>query len=416
MPSIAIIGAQWGDEGKGKITDFLSANAEYVVRYQGGDNAGHTIHSKGVKYSLHLLPSGALRETTINILGNGMVINPVAFLEELKILNELGKFPQIFISNRAHVILPYHQERDKIAEKTQNIGTTLKGIGPAYQDKAARIGLRMGTFSDKQLFKKYLTESFDLVKGPYTKSAEALFKEYAPISDALKPMVSDTSVILSEAFIKDKRVVFEGAQGTMLDIEQGTYPYVTSSSPSAAGIPLGAGVAPKHIQKVLGIVKAYNSRVGAGPFVSEMAEKNAHIIREIAQEYGTTTGRPRRIGHLDLVALKHAHRINHFDALAVTLFDVLGALDELKLVTGYRLNGQVIDYVPAEVETLSQCEPVFETMPGFKSDVSTLKDWNDLPEIAKNYLKKIETVTGVPVAMISVGPDRRQTIMMTKIF
>lgn len=416
MPSIAIIGAQWGDEGKGKITDFLSDTADYVVRFQGGDNAGHTIHSKGEKYSLHLLPSGVLRDTTINILGNGMVINPESLVEEINVLKNLGKNPTIYISNRAHVIMPYHKTRDQKAEDTQNIGTTLKGIGPAYQDKAARVGLRMGTFVNPTLFKAYLATHFDGVKGNYEGTQEALFETYLPIIETLKDLVTDTSVILAGAFEKNKRVVFEGAQGTMLDIEQGTYPYVTSSSPSAAGIPAGAGVAPKHIEKVLGIVKAYNSRVGEGPFVSEMEESKADVIRKIANEYGTTTGRPRRIGYLDLVALKHAHRVNHFDAFAITLFDVLSSFDELKLVTGYKLNGTVIDYVPAELETLSQCEPVYQSMAGFKEDISHLTDWNDLPKTAKDYLKAIEQITGVPVGMVSVGPDRRQTISMTKIF
>ena len=416
MPSIAIIGAQWGDEGKGKITDFLSDTADYVVRFQGGDNAGHTIHSKGEKYSLHLLPSGVLRDTTINILGNGMVINPESLVEEINVLKNLGKNPTIYISNRAHVIMPYHKTRDQKAEDTQNIGTTLKGIGPAYQDKAARVGLRMGTFVNPPLFKAYLATHFDGVKGNYEGTQEALFETYLPIIETLKDLVTDTSVILAGAFEKNKRVVFEGAQGTMLDIEQGTYPYVTSSSPSAAGIPAGAGVAPKHIEKVLGIVKAYNSRVGEGPFVSEMEEIKADVIRKIANEYGTTTGRPRRIGYLDLVALKHAHRVNHFDAFAITLFDVLASFDELKLVTGYKLNGTVIDYVPAELETLSQCEPVYQSMAGFKEDISHLTDWNDLPKTAKDYLKAIEQITGVPVGMVSVGPDRRQTISMTKIF
>lgn len=416
MPSIAIIGAQWGDEGKGKITDFLSDSADYVVRFQGGDNAGHTIHSKGKKYSLHLLPSGALRDTTINILGNGMVINPEALVEELATLEALGKTPTIYISNRAHVIMPYHKTRDQKAEDTQNIGTTLKGIGPAYQDKAARIGLRMGTFVNPSLFEAYLDQYFETVRGNYSGSKAALLETYRPIIERLKAHVTDTSVMLSEAFAKQKRVVFEGAQGTMLDIEQGTYPYVTSSSPSSAGIPAGAGVAPKHVEKVLGIVKAYNSRVGEGPFVSEMEADRAEIIRNIANEYGTTTGRPRRIGYLDLVALKHAHRINHFDAFAITLFDVLASFDELKLVVAYELNGASIDYVPAELETLSQCTPVFQVMPGFNTDISGLTDWNALPKTAKDYLKAIEQITGVPVGMVSVGPDRRQTISMTQIF
>lgn len=416
MPSIAIIGAQWGDEGKGKITDFLSHTADYVVRFQGGDNAGHTIQSKGQKYSLHLLPSGVLRETTSNILGNGMVINPESLLEEINILESLGKTPTLFISNRAHVIMPYHKSRDQKAEDKQNIGTTLKGIGPAYQDKASRVGLRMGTFVNKALFESYLNTYFEDVKGYYEGTIESLLNHYTPIIEKLKDKVVDTSVILYDAFAKKKRVVFEGAQGTMLDIEQGTYPYVTSSSPTAAGIPAGAGVAPRHVEKVLGVVKAYNSRVGEGPFVSEMAEDQAEIVRAIANEYGTTTGRPRRIGYLDLVALKHAHRVNHFDAFAITLFDVLSSFDELKLVVGYRLNGKSIDYVPAELETLSQCEPIYKTLPGFTQDISGLTDWNALPDAAKKYLKAIEEITGVPVGMISVGPDRRQTISMTKIF
>lgn len=415
MPNIAIIGAQWGDEGKGKITDFLSEKADYVVRYQGGDNAGHTIYVKGQKFSLHLLPSGVIRKGTINILGNGMVINPESLIKELNVLETLGIKPNIRISNRAHVIMPYHKDRDKENEKDQNIGTTLKGIGPAYMDKARRVGLRMGTFVHKDLFKKYLETHLNKVS-PSKLDINDIMNQYEPIINRLKDYVEDTSVLLEKAIKANKKIVFEGAQGTMLDLDHGTYPYVTSSSPSASGIPLGAGVAPKHIEKVLGIVKAYNSRVGEGPFVSEMDEEKAHVIREIANEYGTTTGRPRRIGYLDLVALKHAHRINHFDAFAITLFDVLSGFDELKLVTEYELFGKRIDYVPAEVEILEQCTPIYETFKGFKEDISSLTDWSELPENAKNYLKAIEKYTGVPVGLVSVGKERRQTILMTQIF
>lgn len=415
MPNIAIIGAQWGDEGKGKITDFLSEKADYIVRFQGGDNAGHTIYVKGQKFSLHLLPSGVIRKGTINILGNGMVINPESLIRELDKLETLGIKPDIRISNRAHVIMPYHQERDKENEKDQNIGTTLKGIGPAYMDKARRMGLRMGTFVNESLFKKYLETHLDKV-GVDSQNLDPLFKKYLPLINRLKDVVEDTGVLLDKAIKNNKRIVFEGAQGTMLDLDHGTYPYVTSSSPSASGIPLGAGVAPKHVEKVLGIVKAYNSRVGEGPFVSEMDEEKAHIIREIAHEYGTTTGRPRRIGYLDLVALKHAHRVNHFDAFAITLFDVLSGFDELKLVVAYDLNGTRIDYVPAEVEMLDQCKPIYESYPGFKEDISNLNDWSMLPKNAKNYLKAIEKITGVPVGLVSVGKERRQTILMTQIF
>ena len=415
MPNIAIIGAQWGDEGKGKITDFLAEKADYIVRYQGGDNAGHTIYVKGQKFSLHLLPSGVIRKGTINILGNGMVINPESLIKELDTLSALGITPNIKISNRAHVIMPYHKIRDQLAEEDQNIGTTLKGIGPAYMDKAKRVGLRMGTFVNVELFKTYLEKNRDQVSDD-SLNIDALLKEYIPMIDRLKDYVEDTSLVLEKAIQKGLKIVFEGAQGTMLDIDHGTYPYVTSSSPSASGIPQGAGVAPKHIEKVLGIVKAYNSRVGEGPFVSEMNEEEAHVIREIAHEYGTTTGRPRRIGYLDLVALKHAHRVNHFDAFAITLFDVLSGFEELKLVTGYMLDGTLIDYVPAEVEILEKCQPVFQTYQGFKEDISSFTDWSELPLNAKQYLKAIETFTGVPIGMVSVGKERRQTILMTQIF
>ena len=413
MPSYAIIGAQWGDEGKGKITDYLAEKADVVVRFQGGDNAGHTIYANGQKFALHLLPSGSIRPQTLNVLGNGMVINPHSLLKELKTLKDLGLTPNIAISNRAHVILPHHIETDKENEKTQNIGTTLKGIGPAYMDKVGRTGLRMGAFVVPHLFEAYLRN--DTAHGFSEATIEKLIEEYAPLQTQIAPYVQDTSYLLSEAFKHDKFVLFEGAQGTLLDIDHGTYPYVTSSATSAAGISQGAGVSPKQIQKVFGIVKAYTTRVGEGTLVSEMDEALAHEVREKGNEYGTTTGRPRRIGYLDLVALKHAHRVNQFDALIITLFDVLSGLDPLKLVVAYDYRGTRLETFPAEPEVLAECRPIFETLEGFKEDISQINDYVQLPLAAKNYLKAIELYTGIPVGMISVGKHREQTVQMTKI-
>jgi adenylosuccinate synthase len=413
MPSYAIIGAQWGDEGKGKITDYLAEKADVVVRFQGGDNAGHTIYANGQKFALHLLPSGSIRPQTLNVLGNGMVINPHSLLTELKTLNDLGLTPNIAISNRAHVILPHHIDTDKENEKTQHIGTTLKGIGPAYMDKVGRTGLRMGAFVVPHLFEAYLRN--DTVHGFNEATIEKLIQDYAPLQTQIAPYVQDTSYLLSEAFKNDKFVLFEGAQGTLLDIDHGTYPYVTSSATSAAGISQGAGVSPKQIQKVLGIVKAYTTRVGEGTLVSEMDATLAHEVREKGNEYGTTTGRPRRIGYLDLVALKHAHRVNQFDALIITLFDVLSGLNPLKLVVAYDYRGTRLETFPAEPEVLAECRPIFETLEGFKEDISQMNDYVQLPVAAKNYLKAIELHMGVPVGMISVGKHREQTLQMTKI-
>jgi adenylosuccinate synthase len=413
MPSYAIIGAQWGDEGKGKITDYLAEKADVVVRFQGGDNAGHTIYANGQKFALHLLPSGSIRPQTLNVLGNGMVINPHSLLTELKTLNDLGLTPNIAISNRAHVILPHHIDTDKENEKTQHIGTTLKGIGPAYMDKVGRTGLRMGAFVVPHLFEAYLRN--DTVHGFSEATIEKLIQDYAPLQTQIAPYVQDTSYLLSEAFKNDKFVLFEGAQGTLLDIDHGTYPYVTSSATSAAGISQGAGVSPKQIQKVLGIVKAYTTRVGEGTLVSEMDATLAHEVREKGNEYGTTTGRPRRIGYLDLVALKHAHRVNQFDALIITLFDVLSGLNPLKLVVAYDYRGTRLETFPAEPEVLAECRPIFETLEGFKEDISQMNDYVQLPVAAKNYLKAIELHMGVPVGMISVGKHREQTLQMTKI-
>lgn len=413
MPSYAIIGAQWGDEGKGKITDFLAEKADVVVRFQGGDNAGHTIYANGHKFALHLLPSGSIRPQTLNVLGNGMVINPVSLIKEINTIKAVGLNPKIAISNRAHVILPHHIDKDKENEKTQHIGTTLKGIGPAYMDKVGRSGLRMGTFVNETLFKEYLMNDQTHHLSP--EDIEALLKTYEPLQKELAPLVTDTSFLLSEAFKKDQFILFEGAQGTLLDIDHGTYPFVTSSATSAAGIPQGAGVSPKHVQKVFGIVKAYTTRVGEGALVSEMDEELAHKVREKGNEYGTTTGRARRIGYLDLVALKHAHRVNQFDALVLTLFDVLSGIKPLKLVVAYEYQGQRLETFPAEPEILAQCKPVFETLEGFDEDISTITDYTQLPTAAKNYLKAIEQHTGIPIGMISVGKHREQTLKMTQI-
>ena len=413
MPSYAIIGAQWGDEGKGKITDYLAEKADVVVRFQGGDNAGHTIYANGHKFALHLLPSGSIRPQTLNVLGNGMVINPVSLIKEINTVKEVGLNPNLAISNRAHVILPHHIKTDKDNEKIQNIGTTLKGIGPAYMDKVGRTGLRMGTFVNERLFQEYLLN--DQTHGLSKEAIEDLIKTYQPLQKELAPLVTDTSFLLSEAFNKDQFILFEGAQGTLLDIDHGTYPYVTSSATSAAGIPQGAGVSPKHVQKVFGIVKAYTTRVGEGALVSEMDAELAHQIREKGNEYGTTTGRPRRIGYLDLVALKHAHRVNQFDALVLTLFDVLSGVKPLKLVVAYEYQGKPLDTFPAEPEILAQCKPVFETLDGFDEDISSITDYTQLPVAAKNYLKAIEIHTGIPIGMVSVGKHREQTLKMTKI-
>lgn len=423
--TIVVVGTQWGDEGKGKITDYLSGKADYVIRYQGGNNAGHTIEFNQNQFKLRLIPSGVFQAEKV-ILGNGMVIDPKALLEEINDLRAQGiDTSRIAISNRAHVIFPYHQTLDALMESLKGdkmVGTTKKGIGPAYVDKYDRTGIRMADLLDHESFyeklayqvihknkflKFHRTQSFDL---------EALYAEYIEYAERLKPYITDTSWLIDEALQQGKKLLFEGAQGVMLDIDHGTYPYVTSSNPSAGGVMIGAGVGPTKINEVLGVVKAYSTRVGEGAFPTEMHDEIGDTLRRIGREYGTVTGRARRIGWFDTVILSHSRRVSGLTALAITLLDVLSSLESIKICVAYELDGNIIHYVPATINEFARCKPIYIELPGWQCDISRVKSWDDLPENTQKYIKTIEELTNVPVVMISVGPDRDQTIILREIF
>ncbi len=424
--TLVVVGIQWGDEGKGKMTDYLGQKADVVVRFQGGNNAGHTITFGGNKYALQSIPSGIFNSRIKNVMANGMVINPKAAIAELEGLKQRGITDfQLFISDRAAVIMPYHIMLDGAYETLKggkNIGTTKKGIGPAYTDKYSRIGIRIGDLLDKEYFAERLKDAL-LQKNMELKMLglepldyDTLYNEYIEYGEILKPYVCDTSILLNKEVEAGKKILFEGAQGVMLCIENGTYPFVTSSSPTAASVPLGAGLAPRYIDKALGICKAYTTRVGAGPFPTEIEGDLANYIRERGHEYGTVTGRPRRVGYLDAVALRHACRVSGINYLSIMLFDVLSGLKTVKICTGYELDGKEIDYVPATLSALERCKPIFIELPGWDEEITDIRDYEKLPNNAKQYLRKIEELTNTEIAIVSVGPDRTQTIIKKDIF
>jgi adenylosuccinate synthase len=423
MSGIVVVGTQWGDEGKGKITDFLAEKADVVVRFQGGNNAGHTIKFDGKKFALHLIPSGIFRKEAINVLANGMVINPKALLEELEMLKQGGVDEyNLAISDRAHIILPYHIELDglleELKEDSKKVGTTKKGIGPAYTDKASRIGIRVCDFIDDEVFREKLTDNLAyynklfVLFGKPEFSVEEVFDEYKEYAKVISPFVTDTSLLLNKSFDEDKKVLFEGAQGALLCLDHGTYPFVTSSSPTAASVPLNAGVSPKFINEVVGITKAYSTRVGSGFFATEFEDEVAHKIREVGHEYGTTTGRPRRIGWIDTVVLRHTKRISGITGLSVMLLDVLSGIETLKICVAYKLNGDIIDYIPASIKEFELCEPVYIEVPGWEEDITKVASFSDLPQNAQGYLNKVSELAGIPLAIFSVGPDRTQTVVL----
>ncbi len=426
MSGIVVVGTQWGDEGKGKITDFLAGKADVIVRFQGGNNAGHTIVFDGKKFALHLIPSGIFRKDAINVMANGMVINPKAMLEELKMLKQGGvdEF-NLAISDRAHIILPYHIVLDGMLEElkddSKKVGTTKKGIGPTYTDKASRIGIRVCDFVDDEVFKEKLTDNLNYYNkifklfGKEELSTEAIYQEYLEYAEAMKPYVTDTGVLLNRLLEEDKKVVFEGAQGALLCMDHGTYPFVTSSSPTAASVPVNTGVSPKYINEVIGITKAYSTRVGSGFFATEFDDEIAHQIREVGHEYGTTTGRPRRIGWIDTVVLRHTKRISGLTALSVMLLDVLSGVKTLQICVAYKLNGELIDYMPASIKDYEKCVPVYMEVPGWDEDITKVTTFSDLPENAQLYLNKLAELVGVEVAIFSVGPDRTQTVVLKEL-
>ncbi|MGO0063896.1 adenylosuccinate synthase [Brevibacillus fluminis] len=427
MSTVVVVGTQWGDEGKGKITDYLAESAEVVARYQGGNNAGHTIIFGGQKYKLHLIPSGIFYKDKICVIGNGMVIDPKAFVTELEYLHGFGvSTDNLRVSDRAHVIMPYHIKLDSVEEDSRGsnkIGTTRKGIGPAYMDKAARIGIRIADLLDPEEFKakleRNLAEKNRLFEKMYDTTGfdlNEVLEEYLGYAEIIRPYVTDTSVVLNDKIDNGSRVLFEGAQGVLLDIDQGTYPYVTSSNPIAGGVTIGSGVGPSKIHQVIGVAKAYTTRVGDGPFPTELHDEVGDQIREVGAEYGTTTGRPRRIGWFDSVVVRHARRVSGITGLAITKLDTLSGLDTLRICTAYKYNGQVLESFPASLKVLAQCEPVYEELPGWQEDITNVKNINDLPENARHYVERITQLTGIPLSIFSVGPDREQTNVVRGIY
>ena len=426
MSTLVIEGSQWGDEGKGKITDYFATKADVVVRSQGGNNAGHTITINNEKFALRSIPSGIFNPKTKNILANGMVINPKQLLEELHGLEARGITNyQLFISNRAHIVLPYHELLDKAYEDlkgSSKIGTTKRGIGPCYSDKINRIGIRVGNFIDEDDFKSCLEESLKIkneelkMLGLEPMSVKEIFEEYRVYAQEIKKFVCDTSLLIEEELEKGSKVLFEGAQGAMLCLDHGTYPYVTSSSPTGSAVPLNCGVSPKAIDNILGICKAYTTRVGEGPFPTEIDGDIANQIRERGHEYGTVTKRPRRIGWLDCVALNYARRVSGINYLALTLIDVLSGLDEIKICYAYMIDDKIINYMPSTIKELNKVKPVYVTLKGWKEDITKAKSFEELPINVKKYIEKIEELTKAKVSVISVGADRLQTIKVKEIF
>jgi len=423
MPAIAVIGAQWGDEGKGKVVDLVAERADVIVRFSGGDNAGHTVINKFGKFALHLIPSGIFSQKAISIIGNGAVVNPEVLFGEIEMLKSRGidtSPSRLMISNRTHVIMPYHLVLDELEESLRGvraIGTTKKGIGPVYADKIARQGIRMGDLLDKDNLHEVISSMVQQknilltkVFGKEPLSSEKIYRQYAEYGERLAPYICDTTAVLQQALKEGKVVMLEGAQGTLLDPDFGTYPYATSSSPLAAGACLGSGIGPRNLSKVLGVYKAYCTRVGGGPFPTELKDSTGDLIRERAHEYGTTTGRPRRCGWFDGVAGRFAHRVNGFTGMAITRFDILDVVKSIKICTAYKIDGKLVNDFPASIRTLEECEPVYEELPGWVTSTCDVRNYKDLPANAKKYIRRLEQVVGCPASMISVGPERSQTI------
>ena len=427
MANTVIIGTQWGDEGKGKIVDLLSEHADYVVRFQGGNNAGHTMVVNGKEIISHLIPSGIIQQKKC-FIGNGVVVDPFVLLDEIDYLieNQIDVSPEMLkISNRAHVIMPYHQEIDKARESKKGdvkIGTTGRGIGPCYEDKATRRGVRFSDLLDVEFFKNKVTNILE-EKNFYLKNyfnadpidPNVVIDQVLKIRDRLLPYISDVSVSLYDGMKDGKTILFEGAQGTHLDVEHGTYPFVTSSSTVSGNAANGAGLGPKDLHEIVGIVKAYTTRVGEGPFPTELFDEIGDKIQTTGAEFGATTGRKRRCGWLDMVILRNAARLNSLTALAITKMDVLDDLDEIKICTGYEYKGTEIKDFPAEIEILENCTPIYETHPGWKESTRDAQEYDQLPENARKYLDRITELCDVPVKIVSVGPARESTIIKERI-
>ena len=423
MSTVAILGTQWGDEGKGKIVDYLAQQAQVVVRSQGGSNAGHTVAVDGVEYKLRLMPSGILFKGTLNVVGNGVVFNPKVFLDEIQGMVDKGiDVSGIRISNRAHVVLPYHNVIDGLMEEAKGdakIGTTKNGIGPCYVDKMDRIGIRVCDFIDKEEFARELKINLALKNDMIVKlyggeplDYDTLLEEYNGYADRLRPYVCDTISLLHDEIKAGKRVLFEGAQATMLDIDYGTYPYVTASHPVSGGVCVGAGVAPRDVHKVVGVVKAYSTRVGEGPFPTEQLNEIGDKIRDCGHEYGTVTGRPRRTGWLDAVIVKYACMLSGLDYMAITRLDILDTFEKIDMCVGYKYKGELLNEVPASLKVLAEVEPVYETFDGWMTDISGIRKYEELPENARKYLERLAEVCGTKLGIVSVGPNRDQTIVL----
>jgi adenylosuccinate synthase len=427
MSTVVLIGAQWGDEGKGKVTDFLAEKADLVVRYQGGNNAGHTVVVDDKEFKLHLIPSGILYPDKTCIIGSGVVIDPAVLIGEIQSLEKQGiSTANLKISQRAHVIFPYHQRLDQVEEERKGnnkIGTTCRGIGPAYMDKSARVGIRMVDLVDREEFpallernmegkNHLLTKVYDSDEVDYNKVLES----YLGYAETLEKYVTDISVIVNDTIKQGKNVLFEGAQGTLLDLDHGTYPYVTSSHPTAGAACLGAGIGPTKIDRVMGVAKAYTTRVGEGPFPTELKDDVGAYIQKQGGEFGTTTGRPRRCGWFDGVVGRYAVRINGLDYLAITKLDVLSGLEKVNLCTGYRYRGEVLKEFPASLKVLNECTPVYEEFPGWQEDITGAGKLEDLPANARKYLDRISELCGAPIGLVGVGSKRSQTILTADLY
>ena len=431
MPVTIVIGAQWGDEGKGKIVDLLAPTVDVVARYQGGANAGHTIQwtrpdGTDETFVLHLIPSGIFHGDTVCVVGNGVVIDPVAFMDEVRAVEARGFScaGRLKVSHTAHLIMPYHKALDRAQERaadadgtTGAIGTTVRGIGPAYVDKVARAGIRVVDLLDREGLRARLTAAIEdkndvlaRIYGDARLDVDAIVDEYVAFDHLIDPYVTDTAAYLQDALADGKTVLAEGAQGALLDVDHGTYPFVTSSSPTAGGACTGLGIPPTSVTRVVAVVKAYSTRVGNGPFPTELLDATGERLRAVGHEFGATTGRPRRCGWLDLVALRYATRLNGFTELAVTKLDVLTGLDELKVCTAYRIDGTLTDRFPADARVLERAEPVYETLPGFTADLADARTMGDLPDAARAYLAFVSRHLGVPITTVGTGPGREQTI------
>lgn len=422
MPGLVLLGAQWGDEGKGKITDYLAERADYVVRYQGGNNAGHTVVVNGEEFKLRLIPSGIISGHATCVIANGVVVDLKVLIKEMEYLKAKGvDVSRLLISDRCHLIMPYHIKQDEceeLAKGANKIGTTKNGIGPCYMDKCARIGLRMGDIVDPEYFLDRLKNAVAIKNDMLGKlygvepfDAEEIAKEYLALAEQIKGQITDTSYLLDEALKSGKKVCFEGAQGTLLDIDHGTYPFVTSSNPNAGAACVGAGVGPQHINSVLGIIKSYTTRVGAGPFPTEQDNEIGVELQTRGHEFGTVTGRTRRCGWLDVALINYSIRINGITELALMKLDILDTLPEIQICTGYRLKGEEIKYFPGRLDDLELVEPIYETAPGWQCDTTSCTSYDELPEAAKAFVARVEALTGVPVKIVAVGPGREQTII-----